>query len=342
MSTSTIGPAQKQPSSDTVSQSEVESLLAQVGGGDPSSSDVTSLADEGKRRHDSAQTYHFREQSSLSANELRKLRLRHEEFIRSLAARLSIHLRLEVGLQMSKLETGHFRKFLEVISNPTFLTMFQLEPLPGVCFLDIPPRLALSLVNRELGGSGQCMEDPRPPSEIETRLLSKMVEIIAGEWCSFWRDLLDLRLVLLGHESNSDFVRTCPLDTMMLVLGIQVQIGGLSEQIQFCFPCATLESLLVKLNSDMKTVAQTVSTTNVMPKWNPLLDNIKIKVTIRLPNLKLTAREVAQFQPGNVVLLPNEMISQGEVCLAGKPKFCATVGTHNKRWAAKIVDALPA
>lgn len=335
------GAGRRETSPSTVSQSEVESLVAQVGGGDSPASDVAPLTREHQPAAKSAEKYHFREQSSLSANELRKLRLRHDEFIRSLAARLSIHLRLEVALRMSRLETVHFGKFIEGISNPTFLAMFQLEPLQGVCLLDIPPRLGLCLVNRELGGPGQCLEDARPTSEIESRLLSRIVEIIMGEWCSFWRDLLDLRPALLGHESNGDFVQACPRDTMVLVLGVEVQIGELSGQVQFCFPVATLDSLLVKLNSEIKTTASGVACPATTPKWNPALDHVKIKITAKVPNLQLTAGELANLKPGNVLMLTQGTISQARIYLAKKPKFLATVGTQNGRWAAKIVEPLP-
>lgn len=339
MSTPNPGP-HKASASETVSQSEVENLLAQVGGVDSPWADVASPAPGKAPDLDSAQRYHFREQSSLATGELRKLRLRHEDFIRLLAARLSIHFRLDVALQMSKLETGHFRKFIEVISNPTYLAMFQLEPLQGVCFLDIPPRMGLCFVNRELGGLGQCLEDARPLSEIESRLLLKIVEIVASEWCNFWRDLLDLRPAMLGQETSGDFVTACPPDTMMLMLGVQVQIGELSEQIQFCFPCATLAPLLAKLNSESKAGALAAPAPAAVPRWNPLFDNVKIKITARMPNLRLTTRDLAQLQPGNVLMLSKEMVAQAQLCLADKPKFAATVGNQNGCWAAKIVEAL--
>ena len=339
METSNPGKAHKGNPADTVSQSEVENLLAQVSGGDSSSPDET-LSKIRSKESDTPEKFHFREQSSLSSNELRKLRLRHDEFIRALAARLSTHFRFDAGLQMSRLETSPFRKFVEGTSNPTFLSMFRLEPLQGVCFLDIPPRIALYFVNRELGGSGQPFEEPRPFTEIESRLLSKIVEIIAGEWCSFWRDLLDLRPVLVGHETNGDFIQACPPDTVMLVLGIQIQIGELSEQIQFAFPSAMLDPLLLKLNTETKAAAPVAAPQTQTPKWNPVFDNVKIKITARLANLKMTAKQVAQLQPGNVLLLSSEMVSQAQLCLADKPKFTAAVGSKNGCWAAKIVEPL--
>ena len=69
--------------------------------------------------------------------------MRHEDFISALATRLSIHLGLEVGLQMSKLEALPFQKFAEVLPNPTYVTLLKLRPLAGICLLDIPAAAGL-------------------------------------------------------------------------------------------------------------------------------------------------------------------------------------------------------
>ena len=281
--------------------------------------------------------------SSLTAGELRKFKARHEDFIHSLAARLSVHLRLEVGVQMSKLETFHFQKIIDGLWNPTYLALLRLEPLQGICLLEIPPRLGLCIVDRELGGPGLCPDEtPRALSEIESRLLSRVVEIVASEWCGLWNDLLELRAVLLGYESSGGFVQTSSPDVMMLILGMEVRIGEITEPIQFSFPCATLEPLFLKLNSGIK-MEKPASVRSAAPlKWNPILGDVNIKVTAELPDLELTAKQLAQLKPGDTLLITPEMAKQVRLCLAKKPKFSANLGTCNQRWAAKIVQLLGA
>ena len=63
--------------------------------------------------------YEFHQPALLGGRELRQLRIRHEEFARSVATRLSIYLRLEFACQVRQLETLSYRKFLE--SKPDFL-----------------------------------------------------------------------------------------------------------------------------------------------------------------------------------------------------------------------------
>src|SRR6185503_19121468 len=105
-------PADNEPPAggDVLSQSEVERLLAQVA----EQENTVTVVKEGENREqkdkDSIQPYDFRHPVFLSPTELRRLRIRHEDFIRILAARLSIYLRMDFSLQMSKLQTITFQK----------------------------------------------------------------------------------------------------------------------------------------------------------------------------------------------------------------------------------------
>ena len=139
---------------EVLSQSEVENLLAQVL--ESESKTVVHQTDGGRSQQskDSVQPYDFRHPVYLSPVELRKLRLHHEEFIRSLSARLSIHLRVEFTLQMSQLNTVTYQRFIEGLPNPSHLVLFKTDPLRGISILHINSRLGLTLVDRLMGGPG--------------------------------------------------------------------------------------------------------------------------------------------------------------------------------------------
>jgi flagellar motor switch protein FliM len=324
------------PNKETVSQSDVEGLLAQIGG---SAAPVQTAAPAAEKAV--SQPSVFRRLSSFSATELRKLSVRHEEFIRSLSARLSGHLRLEVGIKISRLDVMPFEKLIGELSNPAYLALVRLEPLQGTCLLEIPPQLGLSIVDRELGGPGECLDQDRPLTEIESRILSRIADIALNEWCTAWSDLLELRPMLLAHESNGAFVQDIALDTVMLVLGLEVQMGELTKQIHFSFPYSTLEPLIQKLDiqpeAEKKPVAKT---TAALPKWNPALNDVNVHITAELPGLEVATSELAKLKPGDVIPLDPQIFQHVRVSLAKKQKFIATIGRCGPRWAAKITKVL--
>jgi flagellar motor switch protein FliM len=327
------------PTTDTVSQSEIERLLAQVGGGEMPSTEPGAARAQAAQGNDFLQRHDFPQLSFFSTAELRKLRMRHEEFINSLAARLSIRFGMEVALQMSKLETAPFQAFVDGLANPTHLTVLKLEPLLGNCLMDIPLRLGLCLVDRELGGAGVWPDEPRELTKMETGLLSRVVENILSEWCGVWGDLLDLRPVLIGCESNGRFLQTCPPNTMLLVLGMEFQMGAVIEQMQLALPYPTLEPLMARLNALMEGGQKPAVARAIKPlKWNPVLDDMELRVTAELPEVEVSARQLADLKPGDIIPIPIAKASQVRVYLGETSKFTAVLGTSNEHWAVRIVQ----
>jgi flagellar motor switch protein FliM len=324
------------PEKEQSAPAEVEDLSSQVGGSNPPAATVAPTTQKTASRAPV-----FRKLSAFSATELRKLKARQEEFARALAGRLSAHLHLEVGLKISRLETVAFGKLMGELSNPTYLALFRLEPLKAACLMEVPSQLGLSIVDRELGGAGECSEKDRSLTEIESRILSRIVELTVSEWCTSWSDLQELKPVLTGHESNSAFVQSHPADTMMLVIGVEMQLGELTKPMLFAFPYPAFEPLIKKLNTESEAEKKSVAKTAVAAlKWNPAYDDVAIKVTVEIPSLKIKTNELAKLKAGDVITLDSEAFQHLRLSLAQKPKFVASAGRSGPHWAAKITKLI--
>jgi flagellar motor switch protein FliM len=329
------------PPGQSMSQSEVERLLASVGDLDPAAGGPVPQSPGSSHEHGSLTRHVFPPVSSFSAGQLRTLRVRHEEYIRALASRFSGHLRLECGLQMSKLETVRFQQYVEGLSNPTHLVLFRLEPLKGICLLDIPPHLALGLVDRELGGPGVFQDDPRELTKMETRLVSRVVDIITGEWCANWGDLLEFRPLLLRHETSGRFLQTHAPDQLLLVLGMEVRIGDLVEQMQMAFPYSILEPLLLKANSDIETVKKAAAAQPAArPRWDSALDDVEIQVRAEWPGAELTVSQLGGLKCGDIIPIGPGAADGIRLSLGATPKFLGHLGVSGRRWAVKITGTL--
>lgn len=332
---------EKRPAgAETISQSEIENLLSQFGAGDAPVAELESAEARPAPRH-GAGAHRFPAHSFFSSVELRRLRLRHEELIRYVGAQLASYLRLECVLQMSKLETMPMRQFLETLSDPTHLTLFKLAPLRGVCLLDIPPRLGLCLVDRQLGGAALKVDTSRNLSEIEVRLISRIAELILGEWCSYWSAVVDLRPSLLGCESNGRFVQSADPESAMLVLGVTAWIGGeIMDEMQLAFPHYTLEPLMEKLSAPAQTEAAAAAAPPGRLRWNASLGGLKMKLSVELPATPCTTRQLAQLAVGDLIELQPDAAGQATVRLGGVPKFTGELGVANGRRAVKIKEMI--
>lgn len=334
--------------SEVLSQSEVERLLAQVEA-DTAIADVAAGAVAGApaaagRRNVrvDAQPYDFRQPSFLSQNQMRRLRILHEGFLRSLSARMSLYLRLDFSVQMTKLHTLPYQKFVDELASPTHLTLFKAEPLRGICLLDMPPRLGLTIVDRLLGGPAHSVSLDREMSEIELALLNQAVAIVLAEWCGQWGKIKDIRPQVLGHENNGRFLQSSSHDTVMLALAIEVRLGDCMELMQFAFPCRTLETLVSALNAISERGDDSPASGDGPRKrnWNPALAHVRVPVVAEWQNLRLTARQLTQLQPGDVLPLSPDQSNDVKVRLARVTRFTGRLGSAGDRLAVQLTSIL--
>jgi flagellar motor switch protein FliM len=304
----------------------------------PSASEIVVLTARGVRERRPAtvlRSHNFRHSGFLAASELRRIRQRHEQFVRSLAARLAIFLRLEFSLQLAKVHIEGYQKFIESLSNPTYITLFKTEPLKGAGLLVIPPRLALTLVDRLLGGPGQMPPDNRDLTDIEVALSDQSAMLILSEWCNHWPEMRDLHAAILGHENNSKFLQTSPPDTSMLILTVSASISEQNETFQIVFPYVTLEPLMRLLNPEL-TGAQAPAARPGKPRWNPGFDEVKVPLTAEWQGLKMSAGEVTRLKPGDLLGLDPACAAQVLVRFGNIPKFFGRPGTCDAKWAVQL------
>jgi flagellar motor switch protein FliM len=328
--------------SDSFSPSEIEHLLQGVPTKESTATKLSSV--EKSPVATGPEHIDFRNPRLLSASTLRKLRQHEDEFVSTLASRLSLYLRVEFTLTLTRLETISFQALSQAWSNPTHLTLFKVEPLRGISLLEIPPQLGLCMVDRLMGGPGRAEEVAREISEIERALLEQVLQIILGEWSNNWAAVKQLKPAILGHETNGNFVRTTSPETSMLILGMEARMGEGSGTIQFAFPYAALEPLIQQACSSPELAAEVAPTPSAMqvgsPKWNASLDEVQIPITLEWQNLEITARDIVQLKIGDVLQLNPQGLQAVQVRLADIPKFKGRLGTISGRWAAELSEII--
>ena len=300
---------------------------------------VAVLTSKGARAEvaaDAIRNHDFRQSGFLAPSELRRIRLRHEQFVRSLASRLAIFLRVEYTIQLGKLQIVGYQKFIENLPSPNHITLFKTDPLKGTGLLVIPPRIGLSLVDRLLGGPGQNVEVARDLSEIEVALIDQVATLFLTEWCSQWPEMRDLRPSLLGHENNPKFLQTATPDTAMLVLTLNAGFGEQLEPIHIAFPYATVEPLVRLLAPVGAPATETPAKGAAKPRWNPELNEVPVPVVAEWEGLKLSAGEITKLKPGDVLMFDPGCAAQVQLRFSHIPKFTGRPGTADGKWAVQL------
>lgn len=325
---------------EVLSQSEIERLLSQVQAEDTATTVVKTGGIKTRLKNEEVQPYDFRQPAFLTSGELRKIRIRHEEFIRTLAAHLSIYLRLEFTIQMSKLQTLSYQKYAERLPSPTHLTLFKVEPLKGVCLLDMAPRLGLTIVDRLLGGPAHSVNFSGELSEIETALLDQVAQLILNEWCHLWQKIESVRPVVLGHENNGRFLTSSAHDCVMLVLSMEARLGDCTERIELAFPFHTIEPLVRQPDSSSDGDPGVAAIRPGQVRWNPNLNDVSVRLNTAWHGLEMSARQLTQLKCGDVLMLEENCFNRVEIRLEQQPKFHGRLGKTGDCWAVELTESV--
>jgi len=259
----------------------------------------------------------------------------HQDYIATLSVAFSDLLRTDVNLKMSKLTTMTFGRFQETMRTPGHIALFRVQPLPGIGIFEIPPRMALSLTNRMLGGKGLSTDGSRYLTEIEIALLEELIDIVLREWCLQWREEKNLEAGQLGYESNPRFLQICSPDTAMLILGIEGLAGDMVDEMQIAVPYTMIEPIIKNMQAGRNRELE-MHTTKPKSSWRTPFEQIAVPVTVDWVVGQVRLGDAMQLRVGDVLELPRETLSHAQIRVATKPRFLATVGVEDSRVVAQI------
>jgi flagellar motor switch protein FliM len=287
--------------------------------------------------------YDFRGPCLLSASELRRARLQHDEFVRSLSTRLSIHLRLEFNAQVTLLETQSHPKFVASLPSPCHFTLFRLEPLHGLGVMSLPLPLSFCLLDRLLGGLANPGKIERDPSDLEIALLDLVAHLVLKEWCQAVCPVTEMHPHLLGHETNPRFLPVAPRDTQVLSLALEVRFAEVTEVMRLAFPFAMVERLfrLPDLAAHLRKAEPSTEPAGAV-EWRRGFEEVPVLVSAGWRGLRVTAQQLAHLQVGDVLPLEPQEFEHVEVRLARVCKFVGRLGAANNARAVELIEPVGA
>ena len=272
----------------------------------------------------------------LQPDQVRNVREHHAEFLESLTASLAKYLSSEVLLEIAKVKTLAYRDFVASVRTPAHLTLLKVEPLRGVCIVDIEPKLGFAMVDRLLGGSGNSLDQAPVFGEIETALLDRIVQLIVGGWCNTRNKSKNIRPTRLGHESTAQYLQTSPPDATMLVIAMDVRIGECAGKIQVVLPWRSAEPLFGQFTIARIPKNLPKKQDSPRPRWRPEFSEIPVRVTAQGPAVEIAARDLAGLRLGDTLDLDPHFANQINVRVGDIAKFTGRLGFSDGTWAVEI------
>ena len=329
---------------DILSQSEVESLLAALDTGpqrtDPQQSAAASRSDAYSGQ---VSVYDFKRPERVSKEQMRAFQAMHDGFSREFGAVLSGMLRTIVEVKLSSVDQLTYGEFVFSLENMTCFNVMRAEGLDGHMILDLTPSIIFPIVDRLLGGgkTAKYSIPSRPLTEIELRLIDRIIERAIDGLEKSWASVCELKLRVTQVESNPQLVQIVPPNEVIVLISFEITMGEIRGIMNLCIPFNTIEPLMGNLSSDTWS-AYTKRTADPRQKLN-LQTGVgkgKVKMVVGLADTRLTAQEIMGLSVGDVIMTEKGREQPLEVYIEGRPLFRGSAGLLKGHKAIQISSSI--
>ncbi|GIV59793.1 MAG: flagellar motor switch protein FliM [Rhodothermaceae bacterium] len=328
-----------------LSQDEIDILLevrSQLGDQEASEYDFEALStmielDAEKR----ISLYNFKRPRLFSQDQMRLLNYVHDAFARDLSVYLSAQLRTIVDINLTAMDQVLYSEYVMSSAPPSALYVIEVKELAQQFVFELDPRLVIFTIEKLFGGPGTFLRKPRELSQIERRIMSKIMGRVLRELQKAWQQVYVISLQETAFESNAEFVQIIPGVEPALVGTFEVSIYEQQSFINICYPYILLERMLGRTG-----IKQWLSntTTQVDPRvrarYESMLRNTIVEMRAELGRTRLPVSELTQLQVGDVIPLEQRVTDAVRVFVGQRDRFRATSGRVGKRRALKILDVI--
>ncbi len=260
----------------------------------------------------------FRSAGRLSNESARSLRTLHEVLARNLSNSLDVYLGTGLEVRLVSLEQLTMEDFKAKCAGKAYMLPYTMRPSTGTVLLEMEDQLMFTIVDLLLGGTGAKLEVARDLTEIDEEIMEGVGALIAQQIERVWPPLGSPLAAGKCLKSNMAH-RLFPPTDKVLRIHFDMSVAGMTGSVFLAFPAALAGHLVRNMRNEM--------TTGGSVRYLPLASLQKRMLECRfllsgdLPNLRVSVRELAQIQPGSVLMLTAPVAGPGKLALEGKLFF---------------------
>lgn len=323
---------------DTLSQNEIDDLIAALSSGDV---DVKEIEDEKKDKK--VRKYDFRRPDKFAKDQLRTLEIIHENFGRLLNSFLSGYLRTYVEVNVISVQSFIYQEFSDSISNPAILGIVDFKPFDGDIIIDISSEIAYCMIERVLGWVSKANpSDGRTLTEIEMTLVKNILVKIINLLKEPWGNIVELNPKLKNIETNSQFAQIVSPSESIALITFNVKIGENEGMLNVCIPHFVIEPILPNLSTRLwfASSSKKLKTGEQTAALRESITGSRVTMTAVLGKSRLSIHELMNIQSGDIILLDSRTSDELEIYVENRPKFLARPGIRKKHLAVQITEII--
>lgn len=283
--------------------------------------------------------YNFKRPRLYAQDQMRVLNHVHEAFARDLSVYLSAQLRTIVDINLTAVDQVLYSEYVMSSAPPSAIYVVEVEELGQKVIFELDPRLVIFTIEKLFGGPGVFLRKPREISQIERRIMSKVMQRAFHELEKAWYQVFDIQLKEIAFETNAEFVQIIPGVEPALVSTFEVVIYEQRSFINICYPYRLLERVLGR--TGMKQWISS-ATTKVSPavreRYESTVRTVDVQVRAELGRAILPVSDLKNLEIGDVIPLKQKTDAAVRVFVGSQEKFKAAPGRSGRRRALQITS----
>jgi flagellar motor switch protein FliM len=315
-----------------LSQDEVDALLQGITG--ESQKLEQEQVDEGAIRN-----YDLASQERIVRGRMPTMEIINERFARNIRIGLFNFIRKSPEISIGSIKVLKYSAFLREIVVPTNFNIVSVRPLRGSGLIVCDPTLVFAVIDALFGGAGKYHTriEGRDFSPTEQRIITRLVDVITGEYKKAWVGVYPLELDYQRSEMQPQFANIATPSEIVVATSFTLEIGDTSGTIHFCIPYATLEPIRDVLYSTIQGDAAEPDRrwVNLMKQQ---IQSANVELVAELAQAPATVEQLLSFKVGDFIELDLHQAIQAKV--VGVPVFDCHYGTSNGKYALKVNQLL--
>lgn len=327
---------------DVLSQSEVDALLNNIDTTSETTTDSSPSMSTSNNDNQSAVEvviYDFKRPERVSTDQIRSMEMLHEVLARKLGASLSSYLRTIVDVKMASVEQLTYQEFIMSLPNPTCFNLISCEPLDGQMVLEINPTIVYPILDKLLGGGTNEIHIPeREMSEIEWRLIARVIDDTLTFLREAWQPILSIDFKVTAHEVNPQLMQIVPPNEVVILVCFEVKMNETSGMLNICIPFPVVEPIMSNFSTIQTWFGSRRSSDADldMRKLNEGVSKVSLEVVSYAAKTSISMHQFLNLKPGDIITTKKKVNDDLLFTIDGKPKYMGSAGTFNKFRAFRI------
>ena len=313
---------------DFISQAEIDALLeGRLGAGTTVNADTSAP--------DTPQLFDIARLEHIDRGRMPTLDLVNERFARQLRVGLLDFLGQSPSVSLGTVMVQKYSEFTGELTLPANCCIVAIPPLCGNGMIACDPALVFTAIDMLYGGTGNLAPpgDGRVLSVTEHRAVKRLMSVISDEYSNAWSGICPLEFIPVRFDVQPRFANIAAPGERVITTAFELEIGGTTGTLHFCFPYVAMEPIRDILKADTQ-----ADFTHVDERWTSLLATelqaVEVTLVAEIASLDCTVAQVLAMKAGDFIGLKVE--PQITASVDGVPVFVCHHGTMNARHAIRI------